>query len=199
MDHRTQRITGSIQRGMRHPAHLYTLARRCFRCHIIDDEELVNVAGHPFRSGQFEMVSWSQGSMRHNFLRTGGSFNAVSDPVRLRTMFVVGLLADLEFSLRAIAKSTAGGTYRSSHQQHYQALQQQLFAVQQKLRDTRLQTVMDQLAAREICEDNPQGISSMADRISRVAWEFALQPGSDLQAIESMTPSESRFRGTPVR
>ena len=75
------------------------------------NERLVNVGGHNAGSEDFELVRWSQGMVRHNFLRTDGEYNAQSDSTRLRVMYVVGLIADLEFSTRATAQATEKTTY----------------------------------------------------------------------------------------
>ena len=84
---------------------------KLFRCHTTADEELVNVDGHPAGSLDFEFVSWSQGLVRHNFLNSNGKINELSSPERLRTMVVVGMIAEMEASLRATALATKKATY----------------------------------------------------------------------------------------
>ena len=93
--HRAQRIAKSVAAGMRNPLNVYLVAQSCLRCHTTGDEELVNVGGHSTGSLDFEFVSWSQGMVRHNFVRTDGKTNDVSDPARLRLMFVSGMIAEL--------------------------------------------------------------------------------------------------------
>ena len=61
---------------MRNPVNVYLLAQSCYRCHTVPDERLVNVGGHHAGSLDFELVSWSQGTVRHNFVRTDGKVNA---------------------------------------------------------------------------------------------------------------------------
>jgi hypothetical protein len=61
--HRLQRLTSSIQAGMRNPLNVYMVAQSCYRCHTVPDEQLVNVGGHKAGSMDFEFVAWSQGSV----------------------------------------------------------------------------------------------------------------------------------------
>ena len=62
---------------MNNPHNIYLIARQCYDCHTVPNERLVNVGGHLAGSQDFELVAWSQGMVRHNFLRTGGTTNAV--------------------------------------------------------------------------------------------------------------------------
>ncbi|MEM9586872.1 MAG: cytochrome c family protein, partial [Planctomycetota bacterium] len=109
--HRQQRIASSVAAGMRNPHNVYAVAQSCLRCHTTADEELVNVGGHSTGSQDFEFVSWSQGMIRHNFVRSDGKTNDASDPARLRVMFVSGIIAELEASLRATAIATQKATF----------------------------------------------------------------------------------------
>ena len=77
-EHRQQRIEASIAAGMNNPSNPYLIARQCLACHTTPDEKLVNVGGHTAGSPDFELVAWSQGMIRHNFLRTGGTSNGTA-------------------------------------------------------------------------------------------------------------------------
>jgi hypothetical protein len=105
------RLAQSTELGMRNTQNVYLIARSCYECHTIPHEQLVNVGGHPATSAEFELVAWSQGTVRHNFLRTGGVENAESTPEKLRLLYLVGLIADLEFSSRATAIATEKNAY----------------------------------------------------------------------------------------
>ena len=114
MSHRQARIDLCIQKGMRRPDRLHDLARSCYECHVIDDEKLVNLAGHR-ASAPFELVTASQGSVRHNFLASEGEINAESPIARRRAMFVLGRVLEVEFAVRALALATEEGAYRQAH------------------------------------------------------------------------------------
>jgi hypothetical protein len=108
-EHRQQREENSVAHGMNNPHNVYLIAKQCYNCHTVPNEQLVNVGGHQAGSKDFELVAWSQGMVRHNFLRTGGTANAESTAAQLRVMYVVGVMTDLEYSLRAVAAATQKG------------------------------------------------------------------------------------------
>ena len=56
--------------GMRRPSDLYPVVANCFSCHTVPIERLVNEGGHTTGSGGFELVEWTQGQIRHNFLES---------------------------------------------------------------------------------------------------------------------------------
>ncbi len=105
-EHRRQRMEQSVAHGMNNPHNVYLIAKQCYNCHTVPNERLVNVGGHVAGSQTFELVAWSQGLVRHNYLRTGGGTNGQSTPAQLRVLYVVGVLADLEYSLRATSAAT---------------------------------------------------------------------------------------------
>ena len=82
---------------------LYTIAENCFQCHTVPNQELVNTGLHPAGSA-FDLVSWSQGEMRHNVSLTRK--NDPASKLGSRMMYVVGKALDLEYALRGLAKAT---------------------------------------------------------------------------------------------
>jgi len=117
-EHREQRISESRRLGMRRPSDLYPVVASCFGCHLVAEEELVNVGGHPSSSGSFEFLEWSQGQNRHNFLQSlragDGTQNAKRSPERQRVMYLAGKTVDLEYTLRALAKAEGRGPYQAA-------------------------------------------------------------------------------------
>lgn len=187
--HKVQRIENSILKGMRHPSHLYALVRSCFRCHIVDDEELINKTAHPIRSVDFNMASWTQGKMRHNFFRTKGESNAPSDAPRRQIMYVVSLLAEFEFSLRATARSTAKAEYAFGHAQHCDQLRRKLVDLQAKLQHPQLAEVITVVEGVRLSLSNREQLLAAADRLSRIAWDFSQTvDGQELDAIAAEVP-----------
>jgi hypothetical protein len=91
----------SEQRGMVRPHDLMGLVDRCLDCHLVTDEVLVSKGRHPSGVG-FEMVSWFQGEVRHNFMKSEiYGANPPSSRVRQRQFYVLGRLRQLERGLRA--------------------------------------------------------------------------------------------------
>ncbi|MEE8523168.1 MAG: multiheme c-type cytochrome [Thermoanaerobaculia bacterium] len=117
-EHKAGRIEKSLAAGMRRPSDLYPVVANCFGCHTVPEEKLVNVGGHPAGSADFELVAWSQGEIRHNFLesfKTGdGTANAERPAATKRRMYVVGRALDLEYGLRGVAAASEKGTYLSA-------------------------------------------------------------------------------------
>ena len=90
-------------KGMIRPSSLYRLAKNCYSCHVVPQEDLVNKGGHPAGSA-FELVSWSQGEVRHNTWHSKGKENVPASAARKRMLYLVGLGVELETGIRAVSK-----------------------------------------------------------------------------------------------
>lgn len=192
--HRQQRVQESIRRGMRNPANLYLIARSCYNCHTVPNEQLVNQGGHQAGSLDFELVSWSQGMVRHNFLRGQGQ-NVPSDKLRLRVMYLVGLMTDLEFSLRATAKATQVAKYGMVSARRAYETRKHLAQIQRKIHHEHLEAVLRQAYAIKLKSNNAEQLTAAADVISQAIYAFAeFEDGSRLVELESEVPSESVYK-----
>ncbi|HEX2366155.1 MAG TPA: cytochrome c family protein, partial [Bradyrhizobium sp.] len=97
-------------KGMIRSGSLYQLAKNCYSCHVVPEEDLVNKGGH--RAGSaFELVSWSQGEVLHNTWHSKGKENVPSSATRKRMLYLVGLGVELETGLRAVGKATVRRAY----------------------------------------------------------------------------------------
>ncbi len=117
-EHYSQRQLRIENAGLRRSSNLYAMTKRCYDCHVLGDEAL-SKAGHAHGEG-FEMVAKSLGEVRHNFaLNEHVNEKAASlwlDPFRhgqgrsvtgrLRVMFLLGQMVDLEVSLRNLARAS---------------------------------------------------------------------------------------------
>ena len=90
-------------KGMIRPSSLYRLAKNCYSCHVVPQEDLVNKGGHPAGSA-FELVSWSQGEVRHNTWHSKGKENVPASAARKRMLYLVGLGVELETGIRAVSQ-----------------------------------------------------------------------------------------------
>lgn len=193
--HRQQRISESVAAGMNNPANLYLIARQCLDCHTAPEEKLVNVGGHSAGSPDFELVAWSQGIVRHNFVRSDGKSNALSTPERLRVMYVVGALADLEYSLRATAKATEVAAYGRASAARAAAAKRRVWEIQRRVSDERIARALDAVATLELTLGNSGAILAAADEISKAAYEFAESAdGAKLSAIDDLVPKPRDFK-----
>ncbi len=195
-EHQLARLRSSIQGGMRNPVNIYLVAQSCYRCHTVPDERLVNVGGHNEGSMDFELVSWSQGMVRHNFLRTHGQTNEVSSPGRLRQMFLAGMIADLEFSLRATAAATEKATFGINSAQRADRAAKRLQAAQSKLQQPLLDEIVAVFQRVKLKLNNQQELTEAAERIAVLGARFAASvDGDKLAAMDPFIPPRERWKG----
>ncbi len=194
-DHKMQRLRDSIAGGMRNPVNVYLVARSCYRCHTVPSERLVNVGGHNEGSLDFEIVSWSQGSVRHNFVRSDGKHNAASDRGRIRKMFVAGMIADLEFSLRATASATEKAAFGVNAAKRASRAAKRLAAAQKKLNDENLSNVLSVYKSVKLKLNNYDQLTEAADNIAALGVRFAaMADGEKLEPIDKYIPAESKWK-----
>lgn len=191
---RAQRETDSVAGGMIYPSRTYDVGSNCFDCHVVDDPKLVEVGGHPAFSKDFDLYSWSQGEVRHSFMKPGdpvklsGSVNRAADANYKRKLFMVGKLLNLEYSLRALAKApkVPQGTkdYAKQHYVHFVAMRTEVEELNQ-LAPTDEATKIVALA--KAVKGSTMG--STAKAISVEAKKFAAaQDGSKLAGLDSKIP-----------
>ena len=194
-EHRQQRIEASVAAGMNNPTNLYLLARQCLACHTTPDEKLVNVGGHTAGSPDFELVAWSQGMVRHNFLRTGGTSNGTATQAQLRVMYIVGVMADLEASLRATATATTKATFGTASAQRAARLKEKLYEIEQLTSDRHIKKAMDAALKAPLKLNQSETLLAAAKTIGEAAFTFAKEAdGEDLAAVDSLLPQPSQYR-----
>jgi ribosomal protein L40E len=192
--HAIERYQTSASLGMRNTRDLYAIASSCFNCHTVPDESLVNVGGHNAGSQDFELVRWSQGKVRHNFLR-GDGVNRGASQERLRLMLVVGLIADLEYSTRATAAATSKSNYGVTVAQRAAKVAVRLFEVQQKIDDANVQMALDAFSGAELRTNNQASLEAIAAQIRNAGRMFATEnDGSALAAVDSLLPPPSEYK-----
>jgi hypothetical protein len=199
---REERQKLSKAAGMLYPHDTYLVAENCFNCHIVRDEKLVNVGGHPARSAGFNLVSWSQGEVRHNFYtpdyaREGGK-NLDTVQNRKRKMLVVGMLLDLEYSLRSLSKVTQKGEFRNAMGARSVAIiKKELPTVIEKLGgdSAPAQLLEIQAAVKDLnlMSSKLDPIAAAADKIKEPIAAFSnSQDGSALAGIDGLIPSKAK-------
>jgi hypothetical protein len=194
-EHRAKRIEESIAHGMNNPHNIYLIARQCYDCHTVPNERLVNMGGHLAGSDAFELVSWSQGMVRHNFLRTGGTSNATPTTAELRVMYVVGAMTDLEYSLRAVAAATQKATFGVASAQRAARMKRRLHEIGRLVDEPLIQSALDAVSTVELRLGNSTAIIAAADAVGKSADEFASQAdGERLAAIDPLLPPPSQYR-----
>ncbi len=197
-EHREQRLAKSIALGMRNPHNVFLVAQSCYRCHTTADEELVNVGGHPTGSLDFELVAWSQGTVHHNFLHTDGKQNVASSPERLRYMFVAGVMAEVEASLRGVAAATEKATFGLTVAKRAARAGARLQSLAAKIDDPRVTEAAEVFASVKIKLNNRDQLLVAADRIARLGYEFATtESATESAAMQVKLQSLDRFIPDP--
>jgi hypothetical protein len=194
-EHRKQRVEAAIALGMRNPNNVYLVAQSCYRCHTTADEELVNVGGHSAGSLTFDFVSWSQGTIHHNFVESDGKVNIPSSPERLRVMFVAGILAEVESTMRAVAKATTKENYGVTVAQRAARSGARLKSVAAKVNDPRLDKAVKIFETVSIKLNNEAQLTKGADMIAKIGIDFAENPpASGLEQIERFVPTKDKWK-----
>ncbi len=193
--HRAERLARSEATGMRNTRNLYLIASSCLNCHTVPEERLVNAGGHKAGSEGFELVAWSQGLVRHNFVRSAGLRNAESNAGRLRVMHVCGLLAGLEYNTRATARATVKAPYGLTVANRAAATATKLMELQNQLSDPLVHKALVAFASAELRTGNAQQLNAIADQIAAAGSEFATQrDGTTLAAVDQFLPGPETWK-----
>lgn len=192
-EHKKQRIEQTVAKGMIRPDQIYQVAAQCYRCHTVPNERLVNVGGHAAGS-DFELVSWLEGEVRHNFARSKA--NAEDPPERKRVMYVVGQGLALESNLRGVAKATEKDVYATAMARRVAQAQANLKKIEA---GAHIAEVAEMLAATEKVElklKNEAALTKAADQVAAAVKKFALgADGGKLGALDPLLPDTSQTKG----
>ena len=193
--HRRDRLISSIKAGMRNPVNAYLVAQSCYRCHTVPDERLVNVGGHPAGSLDFELVSWSQGTLRHHFVDGHGDANPLASPERIRILFVAGMIADLEHSLRCTAAATEKAEFGLTAAKRADRAAKRLRSLQAKVSQPVLAEVLNVYDGVELRLGNGTNLSKAADEVNRLGLKFAAtaDPAS-LAPLDPFVPPQAKWK-----
>ena len=184
----TAALTKAEALGMIRPHHTYAVAANCYTCHTVPSEELVNKGGHTAGS-DFELVSWSQGEIRHNLQKTEGKTNTEASPAHKRVLYVTGRLLDLEYSVRALAKATTAGTYSEKLTERISKMTDEL----KKIAGAGIAAageIAGLVDAGQLKPGNGDGLTKLAESIAAKSKAFAHgNDGSKLAGVDGMIPT----------
>jgi len=183
--------------GMIRPHMLYDLAKNCYSCHVVPQEELVNKGGHAAGS-TFELVSWSQGEVRHNTWHNGGKENKLAGTERQRMMYVVGLAVELEEALRAVGKATQSARYAVAMAKRAHAARKRLREAAKALQMPELLEMLRAAHTASLKLNNGPNLEAAADRVAAAARQMAVShDGTQLTAVDGLIPGEDKYKGKP--
>ena len=194
---RVKRWEDSEAAGMIRPKSLYTLAKNCFGCHTVPQEDLVNKGGHPAGS-PFELVSWSQGEVRHNVWYTEGKSNPEASAERKRMMYIVGLAVELETSLRAVGKATTKADYAVKMAKRAKRAQKRFEKVASSISVPEIGEIAAAGNSAKLKLNNGPALNAAADKVAAATRQLvANHDGSAFGAIDGLIPGADKYKGQP--
>lgn len=190
----------SEELGLIRPKALYKLAKNCYGCHVVPQEKLVNVGDHPAGS-KFELVSWSQGEVRHNVWYNKGESNKKASPGRRRMMFLVGAIVEFETAIRAVGKATKKAKYAVRMAKRASLARKKLFAIIKRLPDVKELKAIAVLSKKaKFRLNNDKALTQIADRIAVEAVALVTRyDGSGFAKIDGLIPKPDKYKGKPAR
>ena len=193
--HRKMRFEKSAAAGMNHSENLYQLTSHCYHCHVVGDQKIVEVGGHPTGS-DIDLVAWTQGEVRHNYLATDGKMNEPASPERLRLFYVTGWALDLEYSLRAAARASGKGAFLDAMAARVAHAKNKLAAIHARHAIAEVAAMNAAVSGIQVAAGNAKALQAAADKVGRAAQDFlARSDGSDLAAIDSLLPTKDQYKG----
>jgi hypothetical protein len=183
--------------GMIRPRSFYLLAKNCYSCHVVPQEDLVNRGGH--RAGSaFELVSWSQGEVRHNTWYSKGRDNVPASAARMRMLYLVGLGVELETALRAVGKATVRKAYAFEMAKRADRARKQLAAAGKAAPGVPEIAEMVKFSySAGLKLNNERRLTAAADGISKLLESITEKyDGSTMVGLDSLIPGPDKYKGT---
>lgn len=182
--------------GMIRPTNYYALAKNCLTCHVVPNEKLVNVGGHAAGSS-FELVSWSQGEVRHNVWYNKGASNPEATQNRKRMLFVVGRVVELEAALIGVSKATAKDNYALKMAKRADDARKAVAALANLLPNApELKAIADVGQAAGLKLNNEAELVAAAGKVSEQGLKFSNgYDGSGFAAIDQYIPGPDKYKG----
>ena len=198
--HRTARRAQAAASGLVSPDQLYTLGASCYECHILADEKIANVGGHTTGSAGFNLLTWSQGEVRHTIPRSGKKTNPEATPEHRRKLFVVGCILETEYCFRAVAQATEKATFGVTQAHRADAARQLLEKIQGLVPTPGLAEITAVARATALRLNNRVALLAAADKIAALGRTFTAQvTGEQLAGIDALLPGSDLYKGKPYQ
>ena len=184
-------------KGMIRPSSLYRLAKNCYSCHVVPQEDLVNKGGHAAGSA-FELVSWSSGEVRHNTWHSKGKDNVLPNAARKRMLYLVGLGVELETALRAVGKATVRRTYAFEMAKRADRARRQLAVAAKAVPNVpEVAKLVEFGHAAGLKLNNDRYLTAAADSVGKLLATISSKyDGSTMAGLDSLIPGPDQFKGT---
>jgi hypothetical protein len=191
------RLKLADSKGMIRPPSLYQLAKNCYSCHVVPQEDLVNKGGHKAGS-VFELVSWSQGEVRHNTWHNMGRENLPATAARRRMLYLVGVGVDLETALRAVAKATVRKAYAFEMAKRAERARKQLAAAAEVVPGApEIAEIVKLSHSAGLRLNNESRLTAAADAVSKQLTLITEKyDGSTLAGLDGLILGPEKYKGT---
>lgn len=192
-EERASRLGKSKDLGMINSDMIYGIAKNCFGCHTVPNEKVVNVGGHPAGSDDFELLSWSQGEVVHNFASAEGTDKAgqslAATIEKKRRLFITGKLVDLETTLFNISQAAEKeGKYHLAMIERANKVKGELVTIVKGAGIADLTSVINGLP--DITADNAKGLS---EQLAKATIAFlGKHDGTALGGLDQFLPTETK-------
>ena len=182
--------------GMVTPARLYELATRCYSCHLVSSEKLVDIGGHTVGS-PFELLSWSQGEIRHNTWYTKGESNIERGRDGCRLLYLLGSTVELEAVLRAAAEIEGRGRYYKAVSRRLVSARHRMEKISKACPDLPLRALLDTVGGLRIGRENGQALTPPAEQLSEIGRHLLERyDGTELSCLDALVPNPEEYRGS---
>ena len=132
--HRSSRLAAAEDAGMVGAFNIFGIASNCTSCHGLSRPDISGASlaamfanGHPLNS-EFELVKYSQGSVRHRFYPPDLENNAEMNQAELSRLFLIGKAAQVVAAERAVSIAP-DGEYKVAQQAIASAARKSLSSV----------------------------------------------------------------------
>jgi hypothetical protein len=184
-------------KGMIRPSSLYRLAKNCYSCHVVPQEDLVNKGGHPVGSA-FELMSWSQGEVRHNTWHSKGKENVPASAARKRMLYLVGLGVELETGLRAVSHARVRRLYAFEMAKRVDRARKQLAAAAKAAPNVpEIAKMVEYAYSAGLKLNNERFLTTAADGVSKLLTSVTEKyDGTTMAGLDSLIPAPDKVKGT---
>ena len=184
-------------KGMIRPRSFYLLAKNCYGCHVVPQEDLVNKGGHKTGSA-FELVSWSQGEVRHNTWYSKGRDNVPASAARMRMLYLVGLGVELETAIRGISRAKVRWLYAFEMAKRVDRARKQLAAAAKAAPGVPEIAEMVKFSySAGLKLNNERRLTAAADGVSKLLESITEKyDGSTMVGLDSLIPGPDKYKGT---
>src|SRR6185503_2480874 len=116
----------------------------------------------------FELLSWSQGEVRHTTWYSKGKDNVPADAARKRMLYLVGLGVELETGIRAVSNATARQPYAFAMAKRVDAARKLLSAASKALPEVpELKKLVEYAYSAGLKLDNKPALTAAADGVAK--------------------------------